>query len=553
MNPIVDENYGDFLIEYTGKGSQLPDISGMTIEPYNNLYGILHIPLEEVEEMSFLGYDAIPAWYSPMGIGELSDIGVLQVRQQPFLQLRGKGVLFALADGGIDYRREEFRHEDGSSRVRLIWDQRVEGERPPTGLYYGTVYTKDQIDEALRSENPLEMVPVTDPDGHGSYLAGIAAGRDNSPVDSGVAPEADLVVVCLKPMKQYLRKYYELPEDAVLYQETDLMNALRFLKGVAWWYDMPISILMGVGSSLGAHIGVGILEDILNQAASSVGTVLHFPAGNEGNVAHHAYFWLNELDFSYEMELQVGEGEEGLYFEIWGENPYNYRLAVTSPMGEEVSVPFVFRIMETVESFLLNDTVLRITQYPITVLVGKPVITIAMEKPAAGIWRFEVIGSGAGAFHAWLPVKGLLQEDTIFLSPAPYQVITAPGNVQNVVTVAGYETTSGGILPNSGRGYTADNRVKPDLAAPGGIVGGSISPGESVRLIGTSTAAAFTAGASALLLEWAIVKGNNPRLTGIGVRNQLIRGAGREMGDRYPNQEEGYGKLDIYNAIRSLR
>ena len=120
------------------------------------------------------------------------------------------------------------------------------------------------------------------------------------------------------------------------------------------------------------------------------------------------------------------------------------------------------------------------------------------------------------------------------------------------MTVAYYNSDENAVDINSGRGYTRDGIIKPDFAAPGVEVTSILPGGRFVKRSGTSLAAAQTAGAAALLLEWAAVKGNSPFLNGKSIKNYFIRAAGRSTGRQYPNPEWGYGKLNLYGTFEVL-
>ena len=152
--------------------------------------------------------------------------GILSAFNSPALGNRGEGVLIGLVDTGIDYRSPLFKNTDGTTRIAGIWDQSVpHGSRYPSprcsGLLshgrssYGTEYTREQINEALAAEDPLSVVPSVDTEGHGTFLAGLAAGNSAPQEDfTGAAPRAELAVVKLKPAKQYLRDFYLIPPSA---------------------------------------------------------------------------------------------------------------------------------------------------------------------------------------------------------------------------------------------------------------------------------------------------------------------------------------------------
>ena len=112
------------------------------------------------------------------------------------------------------------------------------------------------IDEALRSDDPLSLVPSVDETGHGTYAVSLASGgADAQQQFLGAAPEASIAVVKLKQAKKYLRNYYFIPEGAVCYQETDLMLGLRYLNDLADKLGLPLVVCITCCTSMGGHIG----------------------------------------------------------------------------------------------------------------------------------------------------------------------------------------------------------------------------------------------------------------------------------------------------------
>ena len=137
----------------------------------------------------------------------------------------------------------------------------------------------------------------------------------------------------------------------------------------------------------------------------------------------------------------------------------------------------------------------------------------------------------------WLPISQFLSSDTVFLEPDPYTTITNPGYAGLSLTVGGYDTDSGGLYINTGRGFAKNGEIKPDIVAPAA----GISTSEGIRT-GTSLSAALAAGCAAQFLEWAIVEGNEPLIRNRELKNYFIRGASRDMDRNYPNREWGaYG------------
>ena len=111
---------------------------------------------------------------------------------------------------------------------------------------------------------------------------------------------------------------------------------------------------------------------------------------------------------------------------------------------------------------------------------------------------------------------------------------------------------SGGLYVNSGRGYTAEQDVKPDFVSPGVNVTGPGPLGSYVDRTGTSAAAALASGATALLIQWGMERTQIRYFTTQELKSYLIRGALRDPALVYPNREWGYGTLNLYNTFLTL-
>lgn len=308
-------------------------------QPVNGQYAILNAPLAEYPpDISVQGYFTIPKLYTLLDTGSLEVSGILQVQNQPFLNLKGENVLIGLIDTGIEYRHPAFRNGDGTTRIVGIWDQSIQTGRTPEGFLYGSEYTKEQINEALLSADPFSVVPSTDENGHGTALAGIAAGTpDENARFSGAAPLADLAVVKLKPAKQYLRDYFLAKEDAIAFQEDDCMLAVRYLMEKARALSRPLVICFGLGTNQGGHDGHTPLEDVLNYLTRTAGNYGVVAAGNEVGMEHHYMGKINRLEETQEVEVVVDRENRGFTLELWAFAPELFALGVITPLGERVT------------------------------------------------------------------------------------------------------------------------------------------------------------------------------------------------------------------------
>ena len=152
----------------------------------------------------------------------------------------------------------------------------------------------------------------------------------------------------------------------------------------------------------------------------------------------------------------------------------------------------------------------------------------------------------------WIHNRGFIQDETRFLRPDPETTLQIPGTEDFVIVVGAYDYLDDSIYVASGRGPTTSGMIKPDLVAPGVNVQGPSIRGGFTNYVGTSTAAAVTASAAALLMQWATVNGNFPEMNTRIARGILARGARRQVGVIYPNNIEGFGRLDLQRSIASI-
>ena len=565
----ASEEIADFIVRYSPRAvDSLYELAQTRcVNLVSQEYAIVHAPLSGVLPLSFTQhtYSAIPKLYGLQDTTALEATGILPVFSQPNLMSTGQGILIGMIDTGIDYTNPLFQNPDGTSRILRLWDQTIESENTPEAVagfqpFYGTVYSQEDLNRALASEQPLELVPSTDTSGHGTFLAGVAAGRQiQSPTTfSGAAPDAALAVVRLKPAKQYLREFFAVPPDADAYQENDIMAAAAFLLGVAGQYQMPLVLCLGVGTSQGSHSGISPLAMQLQALSGTRGFACVTGAGNETGFRHH-YFGNLSPDQEYEdVELRVADSTSGFSMELWADVSELYTVGFVSPSGEVIErIPMTVG-QETTISFQLDATRILISYQITESSSGRFLAFLRFTGPAPGIWHIRVYPTlfVAGQFHIWLPMQGFLTEDTGFLRPDPDITITDPGNAPLLLTVSTYNHVSGSLYIHSSRGFTATGQIKPDFAAPGvEVQGPGIPPGTSrlSRQTGSSVATAITAGAVACLFSWGFTQGNDTTLTSISVKSILIRGAERKEAFRYPNRQWGYGKMDVYHSLDTLR
>lgn len=539
LNVGFDEASGlwELILKYSGDLSILEETYLASITYLLNGYAIIRIQEEYIDEL--VQYPQIEFIEKPRGIywgqgQELVDTCIYQVKRPPYT-LTGKGILIAVIDSGIDYAHPEFLNPEGTTRIEVIWDQTIEG-KPPIGYQRGTLYTKEQIDEALQQGNDrLSVVPSVDLSGHGTHVAGICAGN------SGVAPESQIVIVKLGT-----------PSKRSFPRTTELMEAVNFVTQFALERRMPIAINLSFGNNYGGHDGSSLLETYLNDIASIGRMVISCGSGNEGSNGRHYGGQLLEGE-NATIQLSISEYESSMNLQIWKSYADQFRVYVSSPSN--VRVGPINQVLGT-QRFRLGTTNLLL-------YFGEPApynrdqeIYIEWIPEGdyidEGIWTIELEAERivTGQYDMWLPVAEATGTMSRFLFTNEEKTLTIPSTAEKVITVGAYNSELDAIAPFSGRGYTRRNQIKPDISAPGvNILSASPGGGYSVRS-GTSMATPFVTGASALLMEYGIINGNDPYLYGEKVKAYLLRGA-RELPvlESYPNQILGYGALCLRDSI----
>lgn len=561
---ILSEDYGAALVDFALTGNEL-DGMDYCMEMIDDQFAVLYFRRTSQASISVsqYTYNSIPKLYGLMQdavapMGEYDPInliksGISQI-QGPPLSLTGKGVVIGFIDTGIRYNLDVFRRPDGTSRIISIWDQTIQDGTPPEGFSFGTEYTNEQINEALRSENPLSIVPSTDMDGHGTAVASVAAGSDVGYGMNflGAASDADIVMVKCKEAKQYLRDYYFVQDGVPAYCDANIGMAVKYLDSFTQVGERPVVICLGMGTNLGDHAGNSILARYLDRIARKRNRVVVVCGGNEGNAGHHYHglFPLEDGQTTQTVEIRVGEETPGIVMELWNAIPNTMSISIRSPGGEVI--PYMdFRSRETRNfSFIYERTRISVDHVLVEQGGGDELVVFRIERPTAGVWTFSVDVKGDvgyGYINMWLPITQFLGTDTYFLRPSPYETLTEPSLADNVITVSSYNAGNNSFYLESGRGFARDGRLKPDVAAPGVNVSTALG-----SRTGSCMAAAITAGGAAQLMQWAVIEKNDLLAQSMEVKSYFARGAVRSPDLVYPNRSWGFGRLNVSRAFDIL-
>lgn len=539
---VYSNDYYDFIIPY-GVAFE-PTVPRGCVQRISQDYDIFFYAREGLPplDISNYTYTTIPKCYGLLDTTALEASGILRLQNQPVLSLKGDGVLVGFVDTGIDYTNPLFRYADGSTRIVRIWDQSIQDGTPPVGILYGTEYNEGEINQALSAEEPYEVVPSKDVNGHGTFLAGVACGGEDVANDFiGAVPNARLAVVKLKGAKQYLRDFFFIPEGVEAYQENDIMTAVAYLNGLASNLNMPLVICIALGNSIGSHGKNGPLSSYLNFICTRRRRSVVTAAGNEANTRHHFQGQLRK-EMEYEdVEIVLEEDMDGFFMELWADAPELYAVSVISPTGEQLPKIPVRSGTSGEFRFVFEGTSVTVDYRIETQETASQLIYFRFLRPKKGLWIVRVYPENiiTGSYNMWLPMRQMIGGNVFFLRSSPDITLTSPGTASQVITAGGYQVENRSIYTDSGRGYTVSGEIKPDFVAPAVNVYGPGLRNNFITFTGTSAAAAVTTGAVAQIMQWALVEQNSPTLLNAGIKNMLIRGTGKSDERSYPNREWG--------------
>ncbi len=536
----------ELIVKYTGSLDQVRNELGISAVELLNDYAILTVPEDEIERLSDykeIEYIEMPKrlFYEVNQGRTASCINPVQTGSNG---LFGQGVIVAVIDSGIDYSHPDFRNEDGTTRIIALWDQTINGT-PPPGYDTGTLYTREQINQALNTPMPerLEIVPSSDLSGHGTHVTGIAAGngRASRGLYRGVASQSELLII----------KLGTSVGDSFP-RTSQLMEGIDFAIRQAIALGRPVAINVSFGNNYGSHTGASLLESYVNDAANTWKNSIIIGTGNEGATGNHAQGVL-QMGTNTAVEVTVSEYEFSFNLQIWKNYFDHFDLTIIPPNGTRIGpIPTI-----------LGTQQFRVGQTEIFLFYGEPTPFNSQQEiyvefiPVSqyvnsGVWRFEMVPRRIviGNYDMWLPAGGVKSPETRFLMPSEFTTLTIPSTAYRAVSVGAYNAYTDSYASFSGRGFTRNMMIKPDLVAPGVDINSCAPGGGYAVRSGTSMATPFVTGSAALLMEWGIVKGNDPFLYGEKLKAFLINGARQlRIESVYPNRTLGFGALCLAQSI----
>lgn len=481
----------------------------------------------------------------------------------------GNGVIIGVVDTGIDWTHDDLKHPDGTTRILSIWDQTEPGA-PPAGFGYGVEWSAAQINAGGCTHE--------DTDGHGTHVAGSAAGDGSATgagqppfLFAGVAPEADLIVV------------------ATDFQTTSIVDGVQYVFQRAAGLGRDAVVLVGAGTQFGPHDGTDLFDTSLD-ALTGPGKILVTSAGNAGGAARHAEQNMTPPASVQTISFNIpaysanpGSQNDFVAIDAWYGASAALQVTVTSPGPAPVVLGPVPVGGNNVSANLAAGDIAIDARG--TGPSGDRNIRIELSDqngtpPRAGVWTITltpVTAPPGTQVDAWLAdfqlgAMNTAPEFTTDVEEA--ELVASPGSASTAITAGSFVTKArwlsidgleyfyteglnglGTLAGYSSPGPLRNGAPKPELTAPGSAIVSALSAqatleapfvnpdGKHATSTGTSMAAAHVAGAVALLL--AVQPGQSPA----DLEAKLAIDA---VSDNFtgvvPNARWGAGKLKLVNA-----
>ncbi len=492
----------------------------------------------------------------------------------------GQGVIVAILDRGIDWKNNDFRNLDGTTRIKYIFDLTDDtGANAPGNTYgRGTIYTEAQINAALTGGPQLV---TRDAVGHGTTTSGIIAGNGRNSTNGkyrGMAPNATIIAV--KVTSDGAPAHGTEPAEPAFNDPTVFPIAIDFVKDKSTEFGKPAVMLLNLGSTGGPTDGSSSLARKIDATVGpgKPGLVFVTGPGDQGGQANRAGGNVTQGGTS---AIQIQKNVAGtLLLDLWYPGADRFDVSFVTPSGNfgPYTSPATNSAVDFQQTAAFNYYHRGSSQVFYGSNSGKREIFVQLTGPV-GTYTVNLVGAtvSTGRFDANInpsdfhtdnkfltfAVPGSIWDGATALyniCPGDYVIRTNWTDIDGIARSNTGQGAIGDIWEGSSSGPTFDGRLGVDLVAPGDSVFTVYNPtsyfatfrfneiqdggGFYGRANAVSAAAPQVTGLIALMLE------KNPRLDAAQVKSILQRSARHDaFTGSVPNNTWGYGKMDSYNAV----
>jgi subtilisin family serine protease len=490
--------------------------------------------------------------------GELPDLKAISKGNVP---LDGEGIIVGIVGTGIDYLNPRFMDEKGDTRIVSIFDQTLTRGPFPNTQIYGTEFTKDEINNAIKTnligENPYNIVQHKDENGYGTAIAGIVGSRklNKDDLETSVAPKCEFAIVKLRTTRNDNLKHWGLEKyKDIVYDSDGILSAGRYLYQVQQKTGKPVVMYVPAGTNQGSHDGRTITERFFDYLGQGRKFSIVMSTGNQGGspICYKGNFF-NEGDVK-EININIDKNQGNIFFTLYFKAPDKISIGITSPIGESIDkLNINFIDGEEVTSTLGGSSIyVQYLLHPKS--INNQRLDFVIKNATAGVWKINIKKEYIiyGEYNLWLQQKEFSVGNTGLLEYTPYTTLMTPSTANHGIVTSSYDQVASEIMEESGRGFTVDNRIIPSVTLSSRNILTTSLNNKPTVVSGTAASGAILAGVVALLFQWGIVGSNDINMYASKIKTYLIQGTTREEKKVYPNPKEGFGVLNIEKLFTEI-
>ncbi|WP_217429892.1 S8 family serine peptidase [Rugamonas rubra] len=467
----------------------------------------------------------------------------------------GKGVVVGIVDFGCDFAHDNFRRNDGSTRIEAIWDQA--GELSGAGdVQYGRLHTQADIDAALRTPDPYAALGYgshlnvgAHEGAHGTHVMDIAAGNGLGSGTPGCAPQAAIIFVEVSASD--IAWSGPTAVDQSFGDSVQMLEAVSFIFAQAG--DRPCVVNLSLGTNGGPHDGTTLVEQGLDRLIRAKPNRAVVIAAANSQADHIHTEGTIPKGGSIDVRWKTENSPAGQEMEVWMAGTTRVAVEVIAPDGSSLGVaePGSNMPIGTAQDIVVYVGNRLRDPNNLDNMIG---IYIA-GAVGGGQWTIRLFdrGNSGAAFHAW--IERLDTAQSSFVDPIDSSTLGSISCGHDTICVGSYDAHKSALPMSyfSSTGPTRDGRFKPEVSAPGHAVRAARSGSRTglVDMSGTSMAAPAVAGLVALVLAEAVQRKQS--LSSAILRDILIKGAVLSPPDLDENRwHPGYGRGRASSATLSL-
>lgn len=456
-------------------------------------------------------------------------------------QYNGSGVTVGVIGGGIDYLDKEFIHEDGKSRIKAIWDQTIDWEKPKEN-FYGKIYEQRDIEEAIelyrKGDRPHKSIEHLDGGGYGTTICKAIGGSRYNSVN-----QCEFVIVKLKKAEIITRSMNCIKfRNGNLYETYDVVKALQYLAEFNKANNGPMVVYLPVESNSGGRNGSSVLERYINYFSNiNNDFFVIVNNGNEGDGYRHSEGNIQNDTVLY-IPIVVGtetneDKDERRYdfqISLWTNIHDEFLFKVISPLREEtleLSNLNLFKIL----NFDLNGGSIEVIAIPQGLKSKEREIIIKIRNAVQGTWIVHLEGKEIiyGDYDMWLPMKELTNYNVNFRYPCKGRTLTTPATAKKVLTSMCYSQYEKGIRVLSGK-PCEDIKKRTHESFVVDSTGLLIEDEYGIlKVDGVAVSGCILCWMIILILQWSVTECHNPNIDLRGIKLLLTRASTRHLSNCY--------------------